>query len=181
MIIKSIFKYGLLAGAAIFVYILLELVLGLHGKHLHIGQYTGYFRYFFLAAGIYVGLNDLRYEPIGTVVTYWSAVGKGLGISAVTAVCVCLSEWLYIDFINPQFVQDYIDFSVAQLQAANAPVKKISELLEQAQVWKPLQMQMLVYFAETMLLGFIFSLLVSALVIVKKRRVPKPISIAHPK
>ena len=92
MIIKFSFKYGLLAGAAIFVYILLELVLGLHGKHLHIGQYTGYFRYFFLAAGIYVGLNDLRYEPLGTVVTYWSAAGKGLGISAVTAICMCLSE-----------------------------------------------------------------------------------------
>ncbi|GEM_PF-3780358 len=105
---KIILKYGLLAGAAIFVYIILELALGLHGKYLHIGQYTGYFRYFFLAAGIYVGINDLRHEPIGMVITYWSAVGKGLGISAVTAICVCIFEWLYIDFINPKFMQDFI-------------------------------------------------------------------------
>jgi len=70
---KIILKYGLLAGVAIFIYILLELALGLHGKYLHIGQYTGYFRYLFLAAGIYAGINDLRHEPMGTVATYWSA------------------------------------------------------------------------------------------------------------
>jgi hypothetical protein len=167
---KLIFKYGLLAGAAIFIYIMLELALGLHGKYLHIGQYTGYFRYFFLAAGIYVGINDLRREPIGTVITFWSAVGKGLGISVVTAICVCISEWLYIDFINPQFFQDFTEFTINKLKAANAPAEQISELLKQAQVWKPRQMQLLVYFAETMILGFIFSLVVSAIVVVRNRQ-----------
>lgn len=173
---KMILKHGLLAGAAIFIYILLELVLGLHGKYLHIGQYTGYFRYLFLAAGIYVGINDLRYEPVGTVLTYWSGVSKGLGISAITAVCVCLAEWLYVDFINPQFMQDYIAFSIAQLKAANASAERISKLLEQIETWKPLQMQMLLYFTETMVLGFIFSLIVSAVMVFRKRQEKRVIS-----
>ncbi len=53
--------YAKVAPVGFFFYIMLELLLGLHGKYLSIGQYTGYLRYLLLAAGIYVGTNDLRY------------------------------------------------------------------------------------------------------------------------
>jgi len=165
---KSILKYGLLVGAVVFIYIMLELGLGLHGKYLSIGQYTGYLRYLLLAAGIYVGTNDLRYEPPGTGITFWTAFGKGLGISAVAGIIICISEWLYIDFINPQFVQDFSEFTINKLKAANASAEHIAEVMKQAHIWKPLEMQMLLYFAETMIWGFIFSLINSTILIMRK-------------
>ncbi|MGH7451871.1 MAG: DUF4199 domain-containing protein [bacterium] len=170
---KIILKYGLLVGAVVFIYIMLELVLGLHGKYLNVGQYTGYLRYLLLAAGIYVGTNDLRYEPPGTGITFWTAFGKGLGISAVAGIIICISEWLYIDFINPKFVQDFTEFTINKLKAANASAEHIAAVMEQAHIWKPLEMQMLLYFAETIVLGFIFSLIASTILVIrnpKKRR-----------
>lgn len=167
---KIILKYGLIVGVVIFIYIMLELALGLHGKYLSIGQYTGYLRYLLLAAGIYVGTNDLRYEPPGTGITFWTAFGKGLGISAVAGIIICISEWLYIDFINPQFVQDFTEFTINKLKAANASAERIAEVMKQAQIWKPLEMQMLLYFAETMVLGFVFSIIVAVLLITKNRK-----------
>ncbi|MGH7599589.1 MAG: DUF4199 domain-containing protein [bacterium] len=167
---KIILKYGLIVGVVIFIYIMLELALGLHGKYLSIGQYTGYLRYLLLAAGIYVGTNDLRYEPPGTGITFWTAFGKGLGISAVAGIIICISEWLYIDFINPQFVQDFTEFTINKLKAANASAERIAEVMKQAQIWKPLEMQMLLYLAETMVLGFVFSIIVAVLLITKNRK-----------
>ncbi len=167
---KIILKYGFLVGVLVFIYILLELVLGLHGKYLNVGQYTGYLRYLLLAAGIYIGTNDLRYEPPGTDITFWTAFGKGLGISAVAGVIICISEWLYIDFINPQFVQDFSEFMINKLKAANASAEHIAEVMKQTHIRKPLGMQMLLYFAETMILGFIFSLINSTILFMRKHK-----------
>ncbi|MCI0691239.1 DUF4199 domain-containing protein [candidate division KSB1 bacterium] len=167
---KIILKYGIIVGVVVFVYIILELVLGLHDKYLSVGQYTGYLRYLLLAAGIYVGTNDLRYEQPEIDITFWQALGKGLGISAVAGVIICISEWLYIDFINPKFVQDFTEFTINKLKAANASAEHIAAVMEQAQIWKPLEMQLLLYFAETMILGSIFSLIVSIVLITRNRK-----------
>ena len=115
MIIKFSFKYGLLVGAAIFVYILLELALGLHGKHLHIGQYTGYFRYFFPRRENLCRPQRFALRTARNGGYLLERSRQGVGHFGGDGNLRVPFRTVYLDCINPQFVQAYIDFSVAQL------------------------------------------------------------------
>lgn len=163
---KVILKYGLWVGGIVVVYAMLEFAVGLHGKYLSIGQYSGYLRYVVLAAGIFVGVKESR--DLAGRISYVRALGIGICISLVAAAIITVFEILYVEFINPGFTQDYIDFNLGQLEAANASPEKISELLEQAKTWSATKWQLLFYMGQTMGLGLIFSLIAAAILKSKK-------------
>jgi len=161
---KIILKYGLLVGVIVGVYIMVEYAIGLHGKYLEYGQYTGYVRYVLLAAGVFIGVRDG--ERAGSI-GFWPAVWIGIRISFVAAAVITISELIYIQFVNPGFTDDYIAFTIAKLKAANATVEEINNLLAQAEAWRSTLWQIIFYMVETMALGIIFSIIAG--VILKKK------------
>jgi len=173
---KIILKYGLLAGMIVGVYIMVEYAIGLHGKYLEYGQYTGYVRYVLLAAGVFIGVRDTRDGERNGSISFWPAVWVGIRISFVAAAVITISELIYIQFVNPGFTEDYIAFMIAKLKAANATVEEINNLLAQAKAWSSTAWQIVFYMGETMALGAIFSIIAGAIL---KKKPSGELSHAH--
>lgn len=164
---KIILKYGLLVGVIVGIYSMIEYAIGLHGKYLEYGQYTGYVRYVLLAAGVFIGVRDTRDGERNGSISFWPAVWVGIRISFVAAAIITISELIYIQFVNPGFTDDYIAFAVAKLKAANATVEEINNILAQSEAWRSTLWQIIFYMGETMALGIIFSIIAGA--ILKKK------------
>ena len=79
------------------------------------------------------------------------------------------SELIYIQFVNPGFTQDYVDFTIDHLKATNASPGKISQVMEQAKMWGSTGWQIVFYLGETMALGIICSLIAAAILRTKHR------------
>jgi hypothetical protein len=165
---KIILKYGLLVGVIVGVYMMVEYAIGLHGKYLQYGQYTGYVRYVLLAAGVFIGIRETRGGERTGSIGFWPAVWVGIRISFVAAAVITISELIYIQFVNPGFTDDYVAFTVAKLKTANATVEEINNLLAQAEAWRSTLWQIIFYMGETMLMGAICSLIAAA--ILKKQK-----------
>jgi len=166
---KIIIKYGLLVGIIVGIYIMIEYAMGLHGKYLEYGQYTGYVRYVLLAAGVFIGVRDTRDGELAGGIGFWPAVWVGIRVSFIAAIVITISELIYIQFVNPGFTEDYIAFMIAKLKAANATVEEINNLLAQAETWRSTLRQIGFYMGQTMALGIIFSIIAGA-ILKKKRR-----------
>jgi hypothetical protein len=165
--VKIILKYGLLVGVIVGVYMMIEYAIGLHGKYLEYGQYTGYVRYVLLAAGVFIGIRDTRDGERNGSIGFLPAVWVGIRVSFIAAIVITVSELIYIQFVNPGFTEDYIAFTVAKLKAANATVEEINNLLAQSKMWGTTVWQIIFYMGETMLMGAICSLIAGA--ILKKK------------
>lgn len=151
-------KYGIISGIAVAAYSTTEFLLGLHSTYLNIGHDVGYLRYVLVAVGIYLAVKQAKDVQAGAPFTFWRAVGIGTSIY----------EWAYIQFINPNFIHDYTDFTLNQMRGQRASAEQISQMMTQMETFSSIGVQFLFYVSETTLVGFIFSLIAGALLRTKQ-------------
>jgi len=80
---------------------------------------------------------------------------------------------IYIQFVNPGFTEDYVNFHLAKLKAANATVEEIDNLLAQAKMWSSTVWQIVFYMGETLLMGALCSLIAASIL---KKQTPQPLN-----
>ncbi|MGH2569020.1 MAG: DUF4199 domain-containing protein, partial [Bacteroidota bacterium] len=160
---QQVLKYGILAGIAVAVYSTSEYLIGLHGPYLNIGQYVGYLRYVLVAGGIYLAVKQTKDVQSGAPLTFWRAVGVGTGVAAISGVVISLYEIAYLEFINPNFLQDYSNFLLDNMRAQGATAEQIEQMTEQIKTYSSTGAQFLFYFGETTVVGFLFSLIAGTL------------------
>jgi len=165
---SHIVKYGALAGIAVAIYATVEFAIGLHGPYLSIGQYVGYLRYVLVSVGIYLAVKQARDVSEGAPLTFWRAVGIGTGVAAIAGVVTSIYEWAYIQFINPGFMQDYTNFMTDQMREQGASTEQISQMTVQFEAFGTPVAQFIFYTGETLIVGFIFSLIAGALLKTKQ-------------
>lgn len=108
------FKYGLLAGIGVCLWILAEFALGFHTTRPDIGDYTGW------CSGVIplVALALLlRQQQAEDRLTLARGLGTGLYASLVTGVVVYTFLLLYNQVINPGWMDTALEAKVALLRA----------------------------------------------------------------
>ena len=160
---RSLLQYGLASGMAMGLYATLEFAVGLHGRYLSIGQYAGYLRYVILFLGVFLGVKNVRDQQLGGAISYGKILQTGLVISLVAGVIVTIYEIVYLEYINPGFMDDYVQFVIAGMRESGATEAAIGALREQAKSWGTFQAQVVFYLGETFVLGLLFSLVLGGI------------------
>jgi len=163
MLRKSALLFGLLAGIIVFAYtMIVMLVIGDFGsatpEELQTAEALGWLRYIILLLGVLMGMRALRKETTGQL-GYGKVLAAGIGVSLVTAFFIGLMEFTYVQFMNPDFYEQYIQ--IAEKQFTNPDdLKAFREQVEMFPKWATTGWGTGVfYFIETFIIGLLMSLL----------------------
>ncbi|HEY4612150.1 MAG TPA: DUF4199 domain-containing protein, partial [Bacteroidota bacterium] len=95
-------------------------------------------------------------------------VGIGTGVAGIAGVVTSIYEWAYIEFINPGFMQDYTNFAIDEMKAQGKSAEQISQWMTQMEVFNSPVFQFIFYTGQTIVIGFVFSLIAGALLRTKQ-------------
>jgi hypothetical protein len=124
---KPEFTYGLLTGAAVCVWIGLEYLLGFHTTRLGAGEYTGLLSNLVPLASLFLLLRAKRAAVYDGRLSFASGIGSGVVASFIAALVVYTFLVIYNQFINPGWIDQVLEYKVAQLRAAHRPEAAIQE------------------------------------------------------
>ncbi len=120
-------KYGLLAGAAMSGWVLLEYGLGLHTRHFGIAQYTGWMTEIILL----VALHLLLRRRIARLNRYWLPVWEGVlcgtVMSLVAAIVFYVFLAIYLFIIHPAWPDRYLTWQLARYRDAGLTEERLQE------------------------------------------------------
>lgn len=104
-------RFGVIFALMQFVWIIGEFLVGLHTTYINLHPlYTNLV--FFPAVAIMVwGLNARKAE-LGGELSYLQALGQGLGVGVTVGILSVGVQYLFFLFINPNFFNDFIRYSV---------------------------------------------------------------------
>ncbi len=129
----------------------------------------GYLRYVLMLLSIFYGIRTFHAEA--KTVSYGSALLSGVKVAVVVATVVGFMEFAYVQWWNPEFMEQYGKLMLEGLEKSGATDAKIAEMKQQMEAFawmrNPLAMGAF-YFAETMVIGTIGSLLLALFYRTKK-------------
>ncbi|WP_272150599.1 DUF4199 domain-containing protein [Tenacibaculum aiptasiae] len=143
--------YGFLTGLIIFT---LHLVLGIENLDYGTNEILGYVSIFISLSFIYFGIKHYRDNVNNGIISLGKAIAIGTLISLMVGIGIGIADFIYTEFINPDFFKSYEDMLIKQGREA--------EIIEMTSTTAALFMIVLVS-----IIGFIISLL-SALFLQRK-------------
>lgn len=143
--------YGFLTGLIVFT---LHLVLGIKNLDYSTNEILGYVSIFISLSFIYFGIKHYRDNVNNGIISLGKAIVIGTLISLMVGVGIGIADFIYTEFINPDFFKSYEDMLIKQGREA--------EIIEMTSTTAVLFMIVLVS-----IIGFIISLL-SALFLQRK-------------
>lgn len=94
------------------------------------GEYIGYTTIVLASLLIFFGVKAYRDNELGGTITFGRALGVGLGIALISAVCYVVAwEVMYYLFM-PDFMDKYGAYLLAKLKARNASQGEITTQME---------------------------------------------------
>lgn len=110
-------KYGLYISIVSILFILTEYLLGFHNQHFEIGTYTGYLAIILPIALFWFGIREVK----ALYPNEKLPLSKGIAFSALSSFIAGILlggfMFVYIKWINPEFVQISAELQAAQLRA----------------------------------------------------------------
>ena len=119
---------------------------------------------------IFFGIKHYRDKVNNGVVNFGKALIIGLLISALVGVGVAIADYIYTTVINPDFAQDYLERTIAILEADYSGAEleaKIAELTQQMEDYGGSGFMAALMFITVVVIGFIISL-ISGLILQRK-------------
>jgi hypothetical protein len=123
--VKSELKYGLLAAAATAAWLLLAWALGLHTTHIGLGHYANYGTEIILVVALWRSLREQVLEKDRYWLPVWLGLLRGMLTALVAAMGVYIFLSLYLNFLNRDYSDLYLQWHVDNLRAAGEPEEQI--------------------------------------------------------
>jgi len=123
--LKSTMTSGALLGIGMVIY---HLILYIFNANLNSG--LAIIIYVILIAGIIYGTKAFRDNLNGGYITYGKAVGTGTLIALFAGVVYGLYQYIYVNFIDPEFFDKLMETMIEQYQNAGIDDDKIEQMLE---------------------------------------------------
>jgi len=118
-------NYGLITGAVLIVYSLL-----LYIANLYMNKPLGYISYLFLLAGMVWGTIEYRKKALNGFMTYGQAFSSCFLIGLFAGILGTIYMFVFINYINPGFVNEIIEQARIQMQAKNLNDDQIESALD---------------------------------------------------
>ena len=165
---KFIIRYGLISlliGAAIF---LLMLVVG-KSFSFQTQEVLGYVSIISSLSLVFIGIKQYRDKENGGVISFGKALGLGMLITLFVALGFAIIDYIYTAYINPDFAQQYLEYSVSELEktlSGDDLIKEKERITEEMASFTS-AFGAIFMFGIVTVIGFIISL-ISSLVLNKK-------------
>ena len=125
--LKSILKYGLIAGLVVGG-LMFAVTVQFHDKlgFGALGMAVGYASMLIALSAVFVGVKAHRDRERGGVIGFWPAFGLGLGISLVASVCYALAWELALATTKMDFMGAYTEHLLADMRAKGASAAELA-------------------------------------------------------
>jgi len=166
---NTVIKYGLYALLSGFILFGLPFLLGM-GVNFDYGELIGYTSMVLSLLFVYFGIKHYRDNVNEGKVSLGKAIGIGMLIALFSAVGVALFDYIYTTQINPDFADQYIEYSIKKMEVTLSPEElkiKSTELRQQMKDYGSPGFMAFMMFVSLVILGFIISL-ISGLILKRK-------------
>jgi uncharacterized membrane protein YhaH (DUF805 family) len=124
--LRIMFIYGALAGAAVVGAIVLGLAMG--SSTGDAGVWLGYLIMLVALSLVFVGVKRYRDATLGGTIRFGTALGVGLGIAAVAAVVYVIGWEINLFMTDYQFINDYTAGVIEAKRASGASAAELAQL-----------------------------------------------------
>ncbi len=157
----TVYRYGLRSAITICVLFLLGWTLG---KNLDFStqEIIGYASIIVSLSFVYFGVKHFRDQVNNGEITFVQALKIGLLISLFAAVAFALLDAFYVTVINPDFANQYIEYTLGKMKLELPPDEFETQkaiLENQMEQFSNPAFAAIVMFATVMIIGLIISLL----------------------
>lgn len=122
---RIIAVYGVIAGVIVAIGMFINMnFIASHGA---MGMVAGYLSMLVALIFVFVGVKRYRDVDLGGVISFWKALGVGLGIGLVASVFYILGWELYMWQTGGTYLTDYIARTVEEMRAAGAPAAEVAK------------------------------------------------------
>ena len=123
------FRYGLITGAGICLWITAEYYLGLHTAHPEVGEYTGYFSVLVPVLTLFLLLRQKQAASRHGSLSLGQGAGAGLTTSFLAALIVYGFMIAYNQWINPDWIDNALTVKVATMRAHRVDEAEIRRMI----------------------------------------------------
>ena len=165
--LRTILKYGLIAGLVVGGFELATFVLFSGMPPLKYGMVIGYTTMLIALSAVFVGIKRHRDRDRGGVIGFWRALGVGLGISFVAGLFYVAAWEVVQSMMHMDFASSYAKAIIASQKAKGASDEALAKLSAEMEAFKvqyanPLY-RLPMTFAEIFPIGVLVSLLSAGL------------------
>lgn len=159
---NSILRFGFLYGLILVVsFYLSHLLLGTSPDNFTKGEIVGYSVMIISSLAVVMGIKEFKSNCSPAPLGFMSGLGVGTGISFIAASLFAVYNWVYLEFINPEFTTTYIQYSEQQIRGSGLDPLSIEQQLEELAQYSELMSsnltQSAVMFATVFIIGLLFS------------------------
>ncbi|MGB5818504.1 MAG: DUF4199 domain-containing protein [Saonia sp.] len=166
---KTMLRYGIYGALTISILFLLSWSVG-SNLDFSTQEVLGYLSMIISLSFVFFGIKHYRDNENNGEITFGKSLKIGIAISLITALAFGILDVIYIKFINPDFLTEYYDTTIAQMKEtlpADAFKVKLVEMESQKELFSSTFMSFFIMAMTVFLIGFIISL-ISALVLQRK-------------
>lgn len=121
-------KYGLIAAAGMSAWLFVAYAVGFHSTHIGVGRYFDWLTELILVLALWRLLRHQLHATNRYWLPVWEGTLHGLYASLVAAMAFYIVFSLYLNFVNPDFPDLFLEWRVAQLRAAGQSEEAIREI-----------------------------------------------------
>ena len=122
---RIIAVYGVIAGVIVIIGMFISITFV--ADHGTMGMVAGYLSMLVALIFVFVGVKRYRDVHLGGVISFWKAVGVGLGIGLVASLFYVVSWEVYMWRTGGTFMTEYIAKSVQDMRAAGKSAAEIAK------------------------------------------------------
>ena len=165
-------KYGVISGAGVCAWVLVEYFLGFHNQHLALGKITGYLATVIPVVALFRALKERRDQQPDDDLATGDGVKAGLIISAIAGVITTAFFWAYKHYINPGWMEKALEFEKAQMAKAGASAEMIDRKVAAFNALHSDEIQIVTGLIGTLVMGLAISLVITS-ILKKKTSAPE--------
>lgn len=134
--LRTILKYGLIAGLVVGGFELATFVLFSGMPPLKYGMVIGYTTMLIALSAVFVGIKRHRDVDRGGVIGFWPALGVGLGISFIAGIFYVAAWEAVQSMMHMDFASSYAQAIIASQKAKGASAEALAKLTTEMEAFK---------------------------------------------
>lgn len=134
--LRTILKYGLIAGLVVGGFELATFVLFSDMPPLKYGMVVGYTTMLIALSAVFVGIKRHRDVDRGGVIGFWPALGVGLGISFIAGIFYVAAWEAVQSMMHMDFASSYAQAIIASQKAKGASAEALAKLTTEMEAFK---------------------------------------------
>lgn len=164
--IKYINKFGLIFAAALFSgFFIAHILLGDSPDNYAKSETVGYGIMIFSAFSVMLAIREYRLKQ--GYLYFSQGIQIGAGVSAIGGLGFALYNWIYLTWINPDFVMEYVEYHrqiiLSSTETQTVKDKQLADLSAYSELVSQQWFNLSLMFITVFIIGLLFTLLSAAM------------------